>query len=468
MFSYHGGEKAFPQCVFLILLLLLFAAQSAVAQTKVYYTHKSGGSWHDADTWTESLSGAELVPSSGMGVPGAGAKVVILPTSTPIRVEQDIVVNGMEIEIRPGARLDMGGHTFNGKLQSISGGGTLVLGSAQLPEFRAGGSFPLCEAGGGTLELRASAGSEIEFATFPSTVNHLTLTGGATYSFAHEAMFTVYGDLRVEAGATFIFGGNGPTRRQRMAVHGDIAVSSRGIFKVADWRNISAQGEAGPGLHADYAYYQDRAHCIYLHGNLRSEGGGRIALTPSEKLDFSQFTNQSCAALFLVGDRNAQITANSQVDLYFLVLDKELGQQNRVRINASERSFFRLFGPNATVGVTAGPNPLQQKALWIRRGNLTLGANTVVASLSEGGDPFIIPADGALVLDGDNVLVVGKAASAEQVQELWKLLSLPKGVGSPTTNATKLPWPAVCAWGAACSVWEKGQGLLPTEGWRGA
>lgn len=108
-----------------ILLVMSFIGVSAQTTPDTYYTFARGGNWKNRWAWTKSPSGTEMRPRGGLGVPTGAVRVVILPTATPIVVDADIEADGMEIEIRPGARLDMGQHKFIGKPKSISGGGSL-------------------------------------------------------------------------------------------------------------------------------------------------------------------------------------------------------------------------------------------------------------------------------------------------------------------------------------------------------
>lgn len=284
------------------------------------------------------------------------------------------------------------------------------------------------------------------------------------YHFTHDQIFTVFGNLRIEQSATFIYGGMTPVKRQRMIVKGNITLLTGGTLKVNDWTGIeTASNIAGPFGTAGYDYYEARAHGIYLYGNLRNQGG-TVRLTSDETLNLSGSSNRSRAALFLLGDKDMEIWASGTTDLHYLIVDKEHGLQNRVTVYAEERTHFRLFGSNiesSQLGLSPD-NPIQRKALWIKSGEFVLRKNTVIATLSEGGDPFIIPSRGALVLDGDNVVFVGKSLSAAQVQSVWGIGTV-TGVGTSQNNQTLAVSGKLHVARGVLSVGE-GEGPLPRGG----
>ena len=135
------------------------------------------------------------------------------------------------------------------------------------------------------------------------------------------------------------------------------------------------------------------------------------------------------ATVYFRGTTNNTLTCNGITDFYNLVLDKGTDQSFGLTVTSSDYANFRLFGANIAGGDITAPstasNPNLKKALWIRTGTLVLEGSVVIPSLSEGNDVaaaalnYIIPANGALKLNGIDVIVQSTADLYEEVNAAY-------------------------------------------------
>ena len=132
------------------------------------------------------------------------------------------------------------------------------------------------------------------------------------------------------------------------------------------------------------------------------------------------------ATVYFQGASNNTLLCAGTTDFYNLVLDKGIDQTFKLTIYTSGSSYanFRLFGANIAGGDGGGANPNLKKALWIRTGTLVLEGLTMIPSLTEGNasegganpnSDFYIPANGALVLNGTDVVVLSTADDYREV-----------------------------------------------------
>jgi hypothetical protein len=122
-------------------------------------------------------------------------------------------------------------------------------------------------------------------------------------------------------------------------------------------------------------------------------------------------------------------SCNNTSDFYNLIVDKGTDQTFVLSLNSAGFNYFRLFGANISGGEGGGDNPIIKRALWIRNGTLRLYGLVVIPSLSEGtcdggmaGGPnsdFYVPANGALVVDGPDVVVLTTADSYMEINAAY-------------------------------------------------
>ncbi|OQC65230.1 MAG: hypothetical protein BWX49_00057 [Bacteroidetes bacterium ADurb.Bin008] len=391
-----------------------------------YYSYQTGN-WNVADTWTRDPGGTHLVDPA---VPGNGDVVVILDGRT-VTLTADVATTGLDITINPMGIIDMGGYRFTQTIQSFRGLGTLRLSSTNFPTVT---SNLFVAAGGGTTEYYNSSDFNLPIAQ--TTYNNLSINvpGGITATQMNN--LTLNGDLTVKTG-TFRINDNTSARRQ-LTVHGDVTVNSGASLTVGTGVTNSTTDPygIGGGTPPFLNYYDQHSHRVVLYGDLTNNG--TVKFTNLDYPVYNAFPSTSLGAttgfatVYFMGATHNTVTCNGTTDFYNLVVDKGIDQSYQLTVYSTNYHYFRLFGANTAGGFNAGANPNLRKALWIRNGSLVLQGLTIIPSLSEGtcGDGatpnsnFYIPANGALVLDGPEVVVLSTADNYQEVNLAYGVAAL--------------------------------------------
>lgn len=374
----------------------------------VFYSYRSG-SWHAPDTWTSDPSGTLQI---GNLVPGDGAFVVIL-TDRTVSLDQDVTETGLDITVSSGAFIDQAGHRFTGTLEKLSGQGTIRLASANFP---AATSNLFVTSGGGTAEYYNSAGF-----TLPASqgiYNNLTInTGSVTATQLHN--LTINGNLVVRSG-TLRINDNISTAKLSLTVNGNVTVDNGGSIAVGNGVTNTSIGGTGGTL--PYLNYYLNFHTVIIRGDFTNYGTVRFTnlLHPVYNA-FPPTTpgaTSGAASVWFEGASDNTLTCNGVTDFYNLIVNKGTDQTYSLTINSSSYSGFRIFGANTLAAEAVSGNPSMRKALWIYAGTLILKGSIVIPSLSEGasGDSwYYIPANGALVSDGVDVIILSTADDYREV-----------------------------------------------------
>lgn len=401
---------------------------ASITPPEIFYSFQSG-KWDDPDSWTYDPSGTV---NPGAGVPGAGDVVHIIKGDVIATEVNGIVVK--ELDIKDGA-VDLkatSGHNFG----TVYGTGILRLTSNTFP----GGDFSQFDsATGGTTEFYGSA-ADFNFPkmTFNNLIVNLdNTTSKRIVAGTNNALFTINGSLTVKKGIFQIGtdGGTNTSAKVVVDVKKDITVESVGTIKVGTTKihdgSVPGSGYAGGSL---VPRYYDVYHKVYIGGNLYNKGG--VVKFISDNITYPTYTwlaAEGAASVRFYGLSNALLQCDGQTDFYNLIMDKGSDQTYELNVSAKQYWHFRLFGCNAWGGFGAGANPEIRKALWIKNGTVRLTGSVTIPSLVEGrpnpstpnsGDPnqdYFIPANGALVLDGSDVVVITTADDYREVNAAYNL-----------------------------------------------
>lgn len=384
----------------LVFFWIAYLSLSVQGQTTLY-TYQSG-SWDNIDVWTTDPGGTTLV---GSRLPGNGDAVVILPSRT-ISLAADVSSTGLSLTIQAGGVLDAVSFTFTSNLASFNGQGTYRLSSAGFPSATTNG-FVLN--GGGTAEYYN--GADFNLPTSQASYFNLKINCGGSVA-TQLGNLTVYGDLIVRNGNYRI--NDGTAARRTLVINGNIEVSAGAFVTVGTGNTTTTTDPTGTGNGGTAPfldYYVAQAHRIEIFGNLTNNG--TVRFTNQSFPVFNAFPNNGMASVFFRGATDKTLTCNGQTDFYNLIIDKGIDQTFTLTVNSADYNKFRIFGANVA-GEFAGSdpsNPNIRKALWIRNGTLKLNGRAIIPSLAEGassgsGD-FIIPGNGALILGGPDVVVMG-------------------------------------------------------------
>ncbi|MBN1789925.1 MAG: hypothetical protein JW830_05470 [Bacteroidales bacterium] len=382
-----------------------------------YYSYQTG-SWNNPTTWTSDPGGTTQV---GTTVPGDNDAVVILDGRT-VSLPANIASTGLEININSGGTIDMATYGFTSGLAELKGQGTLKLASTSFP---AAAVNTFVNAGGGTTEYYNTA--NFDLLVTQTAYNNLRINAPG-FTATQMNNLVLNGDLHVKQGTYRINDDTGD--RRELTINGDVTVDAGASLTVGTGVTNSTTTPTGIyGGTAPYInYYYAQSHSITLYGDFTNNG--TVKFTNLAYPIFNAFppttvgATSGFATVYFRGATNNTLTCNNTTDFYNLVLDKGVDQSYSLTVYSSAYANFRLFGANTSGGDGGGSNPNLKKALWIRTGTLVLKGLTTIPSLSEGtcdsgtGGPnsdFYIPANGALILDGPEVVVLSTADDYQEV-----------------------------------------------------
>lgn len=375
-----------------------------------YYSFKTGD-WDQKTTWTSDPGGTTWVD---VGTPQNNSRIVILSGRT-VTLPADVATTNMSVVINEGGALDLAAKRFANSLASLSGQGTLRIGDSYFPIVTAN-SFVL--AGGGTTEYNYGTAKDLPN---QAVYNNLTInTGGAIAT--QVADIALNGLLHVQSGTMTI--NNGTARRLKLTVAGDVVVDKDATLGVGTGKTVNSTDTptttTNGGIAPFIDYYDMQTHRVVVSGSFTNNG--TVKFTNQAYPIYDAFPTNGAATLYFQGASNSSLVCNGVTNLYNLVVDKGIDQSFKLMVSSSDYKNFKLFGANnaaydVTTPATAA-NPNIKKALWIRRGALELKGVVAIPSLTEGttaNSEYYIPANGAMLLDGSDVVVLGTADDYAEV-----------------------------------------------------
>ncbi len=386
----------------------------ATSGEKIYYSYRSGN-WTDISTWTHDPGGTTHTATD---IPGDNAKVVLLNGRT-VTLNNNVTNTGIDLAILSGAFLNMSTFQFTNTIKELSGQGTLKLASASFPSVA---NNYLVAVGGGTVEYNNS--SDFTLPSAQVEYNNLIINGSAIATQKHN--LDIYANLQVKQGTYRI--NDNTNARYQLAIDGNVTVASGASITVGTGNTIANDVSGGVAPFLDY--YDKQTHRVVVNGDFTNDG--MVRFTNQSYPQYRAFPTNGAATVYFRGAADNTLTCNGQTDFYNLVLDKGTDQTFKLNVYSSAYQNFRLFGRNSYGGDTSSSggteqNPNLRKALWIRTGTLVLKGLTVIPSLSEGGDAgtpnsdFYIPVNGALLLDGPDVVVLATADDYTEVNVAYGL-----------------------------------------------
>ncbi len=389
-----------------------------------YYSYQTGD-WNSASTWTTDPSGTLQVGST---IPGYNDNAVILAGRT-VSLSSNITTQSMNVTINSSGFLDMATYSFSNGLASLSGEGTLRLSSVSFPTIT---SNTFINAGGGTVEYYNAASFTLPVAQ--TTYNNLTIN--CSGQIATQTMnLTLNGNLLVSSG-TFQINDNTTARRQ-LTIAGNVTVNSGAAITVG--KGVTNSTTVPTGITTTIAgpfidYYDSQSHRIVISGDFINNGTVNFSNISYPVYNAFPATSLGAttgfATVYFRGSSSNLLTCNNVTNFYNIVLDKGVDPTYSLTINSSAYANFKLFGANtaaADIVSATATNPNIKKALWIRNGTLVLQGNTAIPSLSEGNttaalpgtSDYYIPANGALTINGPDVIVLGTADDYQEVNTLY-------------------------------------------------
>ncbi|MBC7125845.1 MAG: hypothetical protein H5T24_09460, partial [Bacteroidales bacterium] len=287
-------------------------------------------------------------------------------------------------------------------------------------------------AGGGITEYYNSANFTLPAAQ--TTYNTLRINApGVTATQLHN--LTLNGDLHVVQG-TYRINDNTAARRE-LTIYGSVTVENGASITVGNGvtnttTNPTAVAEGGTAPYTNYYYTQ--SHTVRVYGDFTNYGTVRFTNLTYPVYNLLPPTTGGAtsgyATVYFLGNTSNNLRCEGITDFYNLVLSKGVDQTYSLTVYSTQYEYFRLFGANIAGGYGGGANPNLDKALWIHSGTLVLQGTTIIPSLSEGacdtgtGGPnsdYYVPGNGALVLDGDNVVILTTADDYREVNVAYNV-----------------------------------------------
>jgi len=374
-----------------------------------YYSYQTG-SWNDPTTWTSDPSGNLQI---GTTIPGDYDRVIILSGRT-VSLQSNILSDNLQIIINAGGFLDQSNYKFTNSLFSLSGQGTLKLASASFPNAV---TNTFINAGGGTTEYTNK--TDFIFPQGQTTYNNLTINISSAIG-TQISDITLNGNLYVKNG-TFKINDDVSTSKLKLSINGNVKVNSGASITVG--KGVTNPTIGGSGGTAPFLNYYLNFHTIIIKGDFINNG--TVEFTNLSYPIYNAFppttpgATSGAASVYFQGASNNSLICNGITTFYNLIIDKGVDRTFKLTINSNNYKNFRLYGANTmTADYSLGTNVNLRKALWINAGTLVLKGSLIIPSLTEGtagNSDYYIPFNGALVVDGVDVVVLATADDYKEV-----------------------------------------------------
>ena len=392
---------------------------------ETYYSYQTGD-WNTPNTWTFDPSGTLQI---GTTVPGINDKVIILEGRT-VSLSSDITTEGLDITIDAGGFLNQTTKKFTKTLTALRGQGTLQLATTDFPSVT---TNTFINAGGGTTEYNNAY--DFDLPSTPATYNNLTINApGFTGTQLNNLVLN--GNLNVKQG-TYRINDNLSATKLSLTINGNVAVEEDGAITVGNGVTNPDIASVTAGGAAPFINYYTYFHTVIIKGDFTNNGTVRFTNLQFPVYDAFPSTvpdaTTGAVSVYFQGAADNVMTLNGTTDFYNLIVDKGTDQTFKLTVNSSDFYNFRLFGANILAAEAVGANANLRKALWIRNGTLVLDGSVIIPSLTEGTDTgspnsdFYIPSNGALVLDGTDVIVFGTADDYQEVNTAYNVSGTDNG-----------------------------------------
>lgn len=418
MFSSRNNEYYYADNIKVV-------GKSTVSGTGTNYYSYQTGDWDAMNTWTLDPGGTTQTATD---IPNSGDNVIILNGRT-VTLTADVDTTSLDVTIREGGILDQSTFQFTSGLAALRGPGVFKLATVNYPTVTQN-DFVFTD--GGTTEYYNAA--DFTLPSSQSTYYNLRINApGVTAT--QLSNINLNGDLHVKQG-TFRINDNTSTTKLNLTVNGDVLVDNGASWIIGQGStNSTTDPTSVTGGTAPYLNYYEEFHRVSIYGDFTNNG--TVKFTNLAYPLYNAFpptgsgATSGAASVYFRGTTNNNLSCNGTTDFYNLILDKGIDQTYSLSITPSQYDNFRLFGANMAPTTDASvANPDLMKALWIRTGTLILKGLTVIPSLTEGtaaDAEYYIPSNGALTIDGSDVIVLNTADDYEEVNTAYNVAG---GAGS--------------------------------------
>jgi hypothetical protein len=408
-----------------------------------YYSYQTGN-WDDASTWTHDPGGSTQTATD---IPHSGDNVIILNGRT-VNLTDDVDSTNLYVTIIEGGIFDQVTYQFTSGLAVLKGSGTFKLASENYPTVT---TNDFVNTDGGTTEYYNT--SDFTLPSSQSTYYNLRINApGVTAT--QLSNLNLNGDLHVKQGTFRINDNTSSTNKLNLTINGDVLVDNGAFWIVGQGStNSTTDPTSVTGGTAPYLNYYEEFHRVAIYGDFTNNGTVKFTNLAYPLYDAFPPTGNGvtsgAASVYFSGTSNNVLNCNGTTDFYNLILDKGIDQTYSLTINPSQYYNFRLFGANIAPTTDASvANPDLMKALWIRTGTLILKGLTVIPSLTEGtvaDAEYYIPSNGALTINGSDVIVLNTADDYEEVNVAYIVAG---GTGSVNgVNTTGADYQGIVVYG---------------------
>lgn len=380
------------------------AALFVLRPAKTFFSYQNGN-WNSAISWTKDPSGTTLLPLTGE-VPTPYDSVVILNGKT-ITLSANVTTDSIGIRMVNGGFLDLQTNTLP-TLTGLTGQGTIrssrtTGGSTYMPTVLYGNNV-MASPNGGTFEYYCAANMTLNTAVsnYANLILRREGSGETVYSLASNV--TVSNNLTLNRTGSAIsnltFGNDGTPRSLTVGNNLTVEAGCR----------IRPQDVAG-----------FLAHTLLIGGDLVNNGS--IRFTNQAARDYENAANNRVVEVTFTGATDNKMDCFGQTDFYRLIIDKGIDQTYVLTVNSSDTTHFRLFAPNnqANTGLDAAPNPVVNKALYIKNGTLRLRNNIFIPYLTTGGNDFFVVQNACLWVDGATVFTAQEGSGNRGLTVIGRL-----------------------------------------------
>ncbi len=341
-----------------------------------WYTLISGD-WNDWNTWTLDPSGA-LPNNPNHEYPQEASDKVVIKSGKTVTMN----LNNLHCaSLKVNGRLDLGtttGHTFD----NISGTGRILMAADNFPSYTDCSDFVDAGQDEGTVVYYGSSSYSLN-TSYTFFNMEVDMDAGQSVTLLND--YTVNGAFSVTQG-TFQINNNTATTNLNITVKGDVYVETTGL------------------IHTGTA---NARHQFNFYGDFTNKGEVKFT-NRSAAVYNSEATDGIVDANFLNDSKDQSISCEGTTNFYRIEIDKGTDATYILNIDASDVSYFNLFGyahqsHPGTSQLTSNTN-----ALGLLKGTVRIGSNVNVPVLNNTGN-YNISAAARLWVDGGSVKETGSA-----------------------------------------------------------
>ncbi len=338
---------------------------------RTWYTLISGD-WNDWNTWTLDPSGA-LPNNPSHEYPQDVSESVIIKSGKTVTMN----LNNLHCaSLKVDGRLDLGtttGHTFD----VISGTGRMLMAADNFPSYVDYSAFVDEGEDEGTVVYYGSSSYSLN-TSYTFFNMEIDMNAGQTVTLLKD--YVINGYFTINKG-TFQINDNTATTNLDLTVKGDVYVETTGL------------------IHTGSA---NARHQFNFYGDFTNKGEVKFTNRSSAAYS-SEATDGIVDANFLSSTTDQNISCEGTTNFYRIEIDKGSDATYILNIDASNSSYFNLFGyaNQSHGGVTQLTD--NANALGLIMGTVRIGSNINVPVLSYTASNYNISAGAKLWVDGGTV-----------------------------------------------------------------